>query len=54
MFTSMLALLEQLIEHLEDAPAAERDTEALMRQELANLLAKAAAILRALAADEKL
>ena len=52
MFRQMSTDLEALRENLEDAGEAKTDTEALVRVELANVLARAGVLLEALAADE--
>jgi hypothetical protein len=53
MFAQMLTALDAVQESLQDAPEARIDTEALVRVELANVLARGAVLLRALAADEE-
>lgn len=52
MYRKMLAQLEALQDSLEGAGEAKTDTEALARVYLARALARAATLLRALAADE--
>jgi len=52
MYHEMLNAVLAAQEYLENAPDATRDTEALLRVELAEVLARATAILRALANDE--
>jgi hypothetical protein len=52
MFATMLAGLEALEESLENAAESRTDAEALVRVELANVLARAGVLLGALAADE--
>lgn len=51
MYRERLAQLEALTDSLEDIES-KTDAEALLRVDLANALARCAAILRALAADE--
>lgn len=46
--------IEAIIEWLENAPASETDKEYLLRIQLANQLAEARKILRALANDEEM
>lgn len=52
MWKSMLDLLESMREHLEDASEPESDLHAVVRVELANLLARASVLLKALAESE--
>jgi len=47
----LLNALEALIDGIERMPEATRDTEAVVRIELANVLARAEVLLRALVAD---
>jgi hypothetical protein len=53
-YREMLELLETLWERLENAPETKFDIEAVARVELANILARARTLLRALAEDEML
>jgi hypothetical protein len=52
MWTKMLEELEALEERLADAPEETSDVRALVRIELANILRRAAVLLRALAQGE--
>jgi hypothetical protein len=54
MYQDLLTQLEALTDACEGLPETQRDTEALLRVQLANALAEARNILRALAADELL
>jgi hypothetical protein len=53
MWKRLSAELETLRERLEDIPEAKTDVEAVVRIELANVLARASVLLRALAANER-
>jgi hypothetical protein len=53
-YRETLEILEALEERLESAPEAKFDIEAVARIELANILARATVLLRALAEDELL
>jgi hypothetical protein len=51
-YREVLEMVEKLEERLESAPEAKYDIEAVARIELANILARATVLLRALAEDE--
>ncbi len=53
-FHELLQCAIDLEDRLLDAPEASRDTEAMVRVELAEHITRAVAILRALSADERL
>jgi hypothetical protein len=51
-YRETLEMVERVESHLESAPEAKYDIEAVARIELANILARATVLLRALAEDE--
>jgi hypothetical protein len=53
-YRETLKMLEALDDRLDDAPEAKFDIEGVARIELANILARALVLLRALAEDEAL